>query len=206
MVDRTEYVDQASTRPAAAPLGARPEKVMPAFSAGATFMGWCVASFVSLLMLVFVGGALAAGGTEVYDVADPDGVNDVTPLTSAGVVVGLASLFVGYLVGGYAAGRIGLWRGAAHGAAVPAWTLLLGIVIAVIGLSAADEFVDATGISPPNVDLQDVAGPASVALILSLVVMFGAAVLGGLWGQRYDQRGQPIERRRLARRRAGRPL
>jgi uncharacterized membrane protein len=173
------------------------------FSIGATFLGWAVASFFTL---VFTGIALLALGTGAAQAGD-DGLTsgDVTTLTVAGFIGLLVAMFLAYLIGGYAAGRIAHWDGAKHGAGVPVWTILFGLLALLAGTVLGPQVAGYLGPYMPNLDAGALTGYGVLAILAMLVVDFAGAILGGILGARGDQRHESgtLERRRLTR---GRPL
>lgn len=152
------------------------------YSIGATFLGWCVASFLSLvfLALIFVGlgGAAAA--------ADGLTQQEIAQFGIAGVVGSLLAFFLAYLVGGYAAGRIGLWNGVGHGAGVPVWAIVLTLLVALVGAVGIDFTAIMAEVN--GVATGDLTGPAVIMTLVTLVVMFGGAMLGGMLGERTTER------------------
>lgn len=164
------------------------------FSLGASFLGWCVASFLTLVGLAIVAGILGGAAAAEGDIAG----FDVTGLGLGAVVGGLVAMFLAYLIGGYAAGRIARWRGAMHGATVPLWSILAGILGAIIGttLGARYAYLNPFG----NIDFGALAGAGILSLILGLIVMFGGAMLGGTLGERGEERYlEPTSRRATTR-------
>lgn len=198
----TEIVED---RPAA-PHGvaAEPPVGTPRFSLGATFLGWACASFVSLVLLAIVVGAL--GTTAANDQYYGDGLSngDMNALGTVGFVGFVVATFIAYFVGGYAAGRISLWRGTTHGVATAAWLLLAGIVLYVGGT-----YLNTVASGYVNVVLPYTAGQLTTAgLVWALLTLVAAALggaLGGRLGERYHDEGRVglRERRRIER---GRPL
>ncbi|HWH09033.1 MAG TPA: hypothetical protein VNX21_07515 [Candidatus Thermoplasmatota archaeon] len=180
------------------PVGARP------FSIAAGFFGWAVASFFTLVLATLV---LALLGAAAYD-ATGGGATGVTAdtfnsLTTSGLVGLLVALFLAYLLGGYAAGRIGLWHGVGHGVAVVAWTVLFTILTIALGAWLGDAVAGLNLV--PAIDWGDLAGPTLVGILLSLAAMLGGAILGAKLGTRPYGIDDANEGRR-ARAWRGRPL
>lgn len=154
----------------------------PAFSVGATFLGWCVASFLTFVFLGLVGLALAPEIAEATD----GGAVTLAEAQDLGIVAALGALlavFLGYLVGGYAAGRISIWHGVLHGALVPVWTILFALLAWAIGIATAANL----GFVVTSIDLGNITGATILALVVTLAVMFAGAALGGAWGERVDE-------------------
>lgn len=173
----------------------------PKFSIGATFLGWCVASFLTLVFLAVVAAAV---GSVVAPEATTGNIGALD-FQNVGIAAGIGSLlaiFLAYLVGGYAAGRIAHWDGAKHGAVVPLWSILLGIVVAIAGATVLQNYAY---LNPfPGLDFGNLTGGAILGIVLGLVAMFLGAILGGRLGERSDEHyvGYPVVHRRVR----GRPL
>lgn len=154
----------------------------PAFSVGATFLGWCVASFLTFVFLGLVGLALAPEIAEATD----GGAMTLAEAQNLGIVAALGALlaiFLGYLIGGYAAGRMSIWHGVLHGALVPVWTILFALLAWGIGVATAANL----GFVVTGIDLGNITGATILALVVTLAVMFAGAALGGAWGERVDE-------------------
>lgn len=151
----------------------------PGFSIGATFLGWAVASFFTLVLLGLVsallGGALAN-----------DGAVDANEAANGGVTLAIGSaiaIFLAYLVGGYAAGRIALRNGMAHGAATVAWTVLFAVIAAFAGAALANYYAPVIPALDP-----DAVRTVTTGTLVSLGIAFLCALLGGALGGRLGER------------------
>lgn len=215
-----DAVDRAPATVATSPDVERERRVVPAretvterrdyargdrpFSIAAGFFGWAVASFFTLVLATIV---LAVIGTAAYDASDAGTTgltqNTFNDLTTGGLLGLAIALFVAYLLGGYAAGRIGLWHGTGHGVAVVAWTILFTLV--TIGLAAAYGDNVAGLYLVPRVDWSGLTGPSIVGLVVALLVMLGGAILGANLGTRPYGLDGTYEGRRVRAYR-GRPL
>lgn len=173
------------------------------FSVGATFLGWAVASFFSLVFTGLMLLALGAGAAQ----ADDNGLTrgDLTTLSVAGFLGLLVAMFLAYLVGGYAAGRIAHWDGAKHGAGVPVWTILFGLLALLAGTALGPTVAGYLGPYVPDVDAGALTTYGVLGILAMLVADFAGAILGGILGARGDVRHESgvVERRRVTR---GRPL
>lgn len=162
-------------------VAAAPPPGVPTFSIAASFFGWCVASFLTIVLLTVITGSAAgilADGTLTTDEAETFGVG-----LSIAALVGV---FIAYFAGGYTAGRIALWRGVLHGALVPVWAILVSLVLVLIAAGVGVTNLDALNIRVEGIDADQLTGASLAALVLTLAVMFGGAILGGMVGQRYD--------------------
>ncbi|HUR69106.1 MAG TPA: hypothetical protein VM370_07650 [Candidatus Thermoplasmatota archaeon] len=172
------------------------------FSLGATFLGWSVAAFFTVVFLAIAGAvfgtSLVQTGTESVDLG---------ALAIGTLIAYLVCTFAAYVIGGYAAGRIALWDGVKHGLGTVAWAVLFAIVAVVAG-----SYLGANaGLNTANVptDMSALTGYAIMAIALTLLAMLAGAALGGAWGERYHMRAHGMEprRRRVTRTRTrGRPF
>lgn len=203
VVEREYVTDREYTEPPA--VGSPLMEPGPRFSLGATFLGWSVASFFTL---VFVGIAAAIlGGIVAQDVAAGDDAVTTGEVNTYGIgaLVGvLIAVFLAYLIGGYAAGRISLWNGAMHGALTVAWAVLLGILAFIAGATLNAQLANyfTLGIDPAAMDLATTGG--IVLLVLSLLAALLGGALGGKLGERYHKPPEGARARRPYSR--GRPL
>lgn len=174
------------------------------FSLGATFLGWAVASFFTLLftaiVIGIVGGATAGDGT--FGLGDENVTN-----VAIGALVGLLiAVFLAYLIGGYNAGRISRWDGGKHGAAIVGWTILFAILAAIVTYAGMTTFNLGAYLAPVGLDFADPATLTTygiLVLVLVLAAMIGGGYLGGKLGERTYEREMAPARRRAVR---GRPL
>ena len=122
----------------------------------------------------------------------------MSDLTWGGIIGSLLAIFVGFFLGGYNAGRIDRWHGVGQGVAVVLWTVVFGIVSALLANYAAASLNVSAYLRPYAIDWNAITTQSIVALVLTLVVMLGAAVLGGVAGERWFRRdvGEVEERRR----------
>lgn len=181
-------------RIASSPPVAEPPARRPVFSIGATFLGWAVAAFFTIVLGAV--GAAFLGGAEVLD-----GSATLGALATAGFIGYLVASFLAYLVGGYAAGRISLWHGVWHGLGTVAWALIFG----ALGVLAGTFFAGELGIAP-RLQLNGLTVAGIAALALSLLAMMAGAALGGRFGERYHEPSQRASSTRRAPRTGTRPL
>jgi magnesium-transporting ATPase (P-type) len=166
-----------------------PEPETRGFSVGAVFFGWLVSVALPVFILALLSVA-AAGAAATYDVtrSDLDGRGDTVALVASGLVA--ASTVIGFIAGGYVAGRMVLRNGARHGVGV--WVLAI-VATAMSGLSAyalqtrydVDDIVNTPDMSAPF-GLTDVRAIFAFAVVLLVTLL--AAALGGRAGQRYHTR------------------
>lgn len=167
------------------------------FSIGATFLGWSVAAFFTIvfsaIVLAITGGtALTTGATAGAD------AQTLAWGALAGYVV---ATLLAYLIGGYAAGRIALWDGLKHGLGIVAWSVLFAILAVLAGTALADQ-VNLAAYGLANLDVNALTTASIVGIVLTLLAQLVGAALGGRMGERYHDRVHGIdtrERRRTLR-------
>ncbi len=150
------------------------------------FIGWAVAIFFTLL---FAGIAAAIVGGVGYQMDAPVSGDDPTSqkLGIGGLIGGLVALFLGYLVGGYTAGRMARFDGVKNGIGVVIWTIVMAIVLGVLGAVLGNEF-DLPQRLRLNIDRQTLTTAGVISLVVTLVVMLAGAVLGGKLGAGYHRK------------------
>ena len=150
------------------------------------FIGWAVAIFFTLL---FAGIAAAIVGGVGYQMDAPVSGNDPTSqkLGIGGLIGGLVALFLGYLVGGYTAGRMARFDGVKNGIGVVIWTIVMAIVLGVLGAVLGNEF-DLTQRLRLDIDRQTLTTAGVISLVVTLIVMLAGAVVGGKLGAGYHRK------------------
>jgi len=104
----------------------------------------------------------------------------------AGLAGGLIAIFLAYLIGGYAAGRMARFNGALNGLGVVIWTIIIALLLGVLGAALGSSFNVGSQlnlhISATNVTIAGI-----ISLAVALVVMSLAAILGGMLGAGYHR-------------------
>jgi hypothetical protein len=114
---------------------------------------------------------------------------DAQDLSNGSLIGGVAILFVAYLIGGWAAGRIARYDGARNGFATGVWTLIFGAILAVLGAWAGAEYDVFQNVELPQWFDRDAFTTTAIASgIGAIAAMFAGGILGGLWGERYHRR------------------
>jgi hypothetical protein len=156
---------------------------------GSAFFGWLTAAGLGVLLTALVAAIGTAAGLSAEDVGD--GVARVTTLGIAGAIAAAVIVFIAYFAGGYVAGRMARFSGAAQGFAVWLWAIIVAIVAAGLAWIFGARFdiltnLDAFPRIPTSVDELTVPGIIT-AVVLALIPLV-AAVLGGMAGMRYHRR------------------
>ena len=154
----------------------------------ASLAGMLVA-FAALLLLA--GLASAAIGT----IAFQTGVEGNEEELSLGAIITAgAVIFLVFLLGGWAAGRMARYNGALNGFLVAVWFVVLGVVLAIAGAIAGntynlfDDLRVAQATLPNWFSGEDMTTGAIISSIAFVGLMVVGAVLGGIWGTRMHRR------------------
>jgi hypothetical protein len=155
---------------------------------GIDFPASLVGMLTALAMVVLLGGLVGAAVDAIgYQTGlDRENVEDIS---TGSFVGGLVVLFVSYLVGGWAAGRIARYDGARNGLMTGVWTIILAAILAGLGIWLGDEYDVFANVDLPqwfNEDAVTTAAVISGAIAIATMLLGG--LLGGLWGTRYHRR------------------
>ena len=157
---------------------------------------------VGLAMLLILSGLASAAFGEIAFQTGLEGNEaelSVGALITAGVV-----LFLSFLIGGWAAGRMARYTGALNGFMVALTFVLFLGVLAVLGAVAGDAYNLFDNLRVAKADLPNwfsgdtVTTGAIVSAIAFVVVTFLGATLGGLWGGRLHRRADKVIASRAA--------
>lgn len=163
---------------------------------GSAFFGWLTATGMALLLTALLGAAGAALALATGVEIDVGQVTEqpARPPETIGIGGGIALavvLFLAYYCGGYVAGRMARFNGAAQGLMVWAWAILAAVAVAVLGAVAGNQYdVFARLGSLPRIPLNEgeLTTGGIVTLLAATVVTLIGAVLGGLAGMRYHRK------------------
>jgi hypothetical protein len=157
---------------------------------------------VGLAMLLILAGLASAA---LGEIAFQTGVNgneaelSLGALITAGVVI-----FVSFLIGGWAAGRMSRYSAALNGFMVALTFVILLGVLAALGAILGDQYnlfdnLQVAKANLPNWFSADTVTTAAVTSSIAFaVVMFVGATLGGLWGGRFHRRADEVIATRAA--------
>lgn len=170
---------------------------------GSGFFGWLTATGIVVLLGALAGAvALAVGGSQHITVRD---AMNSQPIASATVATALGIILVGYLCGGYVAGRMARFHGGRQGVGVWLWAVAITLAAVAAGLLVGNRYdlQDRLKNMPrphlvPGTQLSTGVALVAAMLVLSLI----GAVLGGLAGMRFHRRVDRAEVERLAPERA----
>ena len=142
-------------------------------------------------LLLLAGLASAAIGAIAFQTGVEGNENELSlgALITAGLVI-----FLAFLLGGWAAGRMARYNGALNGFMVAVWFLVLGVVLAIAGAIAGNAYnlfddLRVAQASLPNwFSGEDVTAGAIISSVAFAVLMVLGSVLGGIWGTRMHTR------------------
>ncbi|MCH6231928.1 hypothetical protein MK786_14345 [Microbacterium sp. CFH 31415] len=158
---------------------------------GSAFFGW-LAAFGAVVLLSAIVGAVGAAigietGTTVEEVADAASDNPDTVGIVGAIAIGIA-LFVAYLAGGYVAGRMARFSGAAQGFAVWLWGIVIAIVVALLSLAAGSRWDILSALDGFPRFPMDATVTGIITAVVAALITLGGAILGGILGMRYHRR------------------
>jgi hypothetical protein len=149
----------------------------------ASLVGMLTALSSTLILAGLVGAAFGAVG---YQTGLERSAED---LSTWSLIGGVAVLFVAYLIGGWAAGRMARYDGSRNGFATGIWTLLFAGILAGLGAWIGSEYDVFRNVELPQWFTTDAFTTAAiVSAVAAIVAMFVGGALGGLWGERYHRR------------------
>jgi MFS family permease len=136
--------------------------------------------------LILAGLVGAAFGSVGYQTGLEE---DATDLSTWSLVGGVAILFVAYVIGGWAAGRMARYDGARNGFATGIWTLVFGALLAGLGAWVDSEYDVFRNVELPQWFESDALTTAAIISgVAAIAAMFAGGIIGGLWGERYHRR------------------
>ena len=146
-----------------------------------------VGMLTALAALVLLGGLIGAAiGVVGYQTGLDDAVEE---LSLASLIGGLVTLFLAFLIGGWAAARIARYAGARHGLITGVWTLVLAALLSALAAWLGSEYDVLRNVDLPqwfSTDALTVGGIISAAVAIAAMLLGG--LLGGIWGERYHRR------------------
>jgi hypothetical protein len=152
---------------------------------GADLVASLLGMFAGLGTLVFLGSLFAAGAANVElqtNLINPEGTLDEVEMV--GAIAAVAVVFVSFLVGGIAAGRIARYDGGMNGLGAGLWFLLLVAIFAALGAWVGQEYNAFAAADLPNWVAQIDVDEVTAAAIVMTVVSAAAVLLGGYLGGR----------------------
>jgi hypothetical protein len=137
---------------------------------------------------VLLGGLLAGAGSFGYQ----QGIED-QDLSLGGLIAGLVTLLVSFLVGGWVAGRMARYDGGRNGLMTALWFVVLAAIAGALGAWAGSEYDVFSDVQLPQWFSDDATSwQAIVSGAVALVVMFVAGFLGGKRGEAYHRKADRL--------------
>lgn len=180
--DGIAHRDFTVTEPVVHPIAAARERF-----GGIDFPASLVGMLTALATVVLLGGLVGAAvdGIGYQTGLSGDNVEDIS---NGALVGGLVVLFVGFLVGGWTAGRIARYDGARNGLVTAIWTIVLAAALSGLAALFGDEYDVLSNVDLPQwFDRDAVTTTAIVTGAIAVVTMLIGGLLGGLWGTRYHR-------------------
>jgi hypothetical protein len=151
------------------------------FSWGSDFFGWLAAAGLAGILAGIVAAAGAALGLT-------EGSTDQIGL--GGAIALAAVLFVAYIAGGYAAGRMARFDGTRQGLGVWLWGIVIAGAIAVLAAAGGSKYnvLDQLNLPRIPIDQGNLTDTGAIVLAVGLVVSLVGAIIGGTLGARWHRR------------------
>jgi hypothetical protein len=163
---------------------------------GAQMVGMLTALSLTLLLAGTLGAAV--GGVAFETGIDENLDASATEISLGSVIAGIVLLAIAFFVGGWAAGRMSRYDGGRNGLMTAVWFLVLGLILAALGLWAGSEYNVAH-----RVDLlpdwfgtwferDDVTMGAILSGVVAILVILLAGFIGGKVGERFHRRADDV--------------
>jgi hypothetical protein len=158
------------------------------FSWLSTLAGWLSAAGLTAILT----GILSAAGAALAlnQVGSSVSGSEADTIGLAGGIALLVVLAIAYLFGGYVAGRMARFDGARQGVGVWLWGVLIALAIAALAAIGGSKYnvLDALNLPRLPVDSGTLTTGGLIALVASLAVTLGAAIMGGQIGERFHKK------------------
>lgn len=147
----------------------------------AALVGMLTALALLVILGGIVGGAMGAFGYQTGLRAEE--------VTIAGLIAGLVVLFVSFLLGGWAAGRMARYDGLRNGILTVIFAIVLIAILSALAAWLGTQYDVLRDANLPRWFSRDVLTSAGIlSAIVAVVVALVAGALGGMWGERYHRR------------------
>jgi hypothetical protein len=159
------------------------------FKVGSAFFGWLSAMGIAAIL---VGLIAAAGAALAYSDTNPrqTGLDNARPITIGAGIALVAVLCIAYFAGGYVAGRMARFSGAANGFGVWLIGLVVAAALAAAGAAFGSQYNVLGRLDLPRIPIDEGSLTTGGAITLAAVAVgtLIAAVLGGKAGEAYHRR------------------
>ncbi|HWC31855.1 MAG TPA: YrzE family protein [Actinomycetota bacterium] len=154
-------------------------------------IGGFLAALGALAILAAIAGAIL--GSIGYQTGLPDLPGTQQEISMGAAIAGFVVLFLGFLIGGWVAGRIARYDGGRNGIMVAIWAIILVGVMTALGAVLGDEFNITQRVNLPNWFTSEAfTTGALISGLIALATMLIASWLGGLWGSSYHRRADAV--------------
>jgi hypothetical protein len=160
---------------------------------GADLVASLLGMFAALGTLVFLGALFGAGAATVElqtNLINPEGTLDEVEMV--GAIAAIAVIFVAFLVGGIAAGRMARFDGGMNGLGAGLWFLLLVAIFGALGAWVGEEYNAFALADLPNwvsqIDVEDVTTAAFIMAAVSAAAVLLGGYLGGRIGDAHNRK------------------
>jgi hypothetical protein len=144
--------------------------------------------FTGLGVLVFLSALIAAGAGGIdyqLNVLNAEGALDEA--SAVGLGVAALVVFVSFVAGGFAAGRMARYSGGLNGLGAGLWMILLVAIFAALGAWVGAEYNAFSGADLPNWFAQVDADELTTMAIVASAVLVAVTLLGGYVGGRFGE-------------------
>lgn len=157
------------------------------------FLASIVGMLAGLGTLVLLSALFAAGAASLdfqINLLNNDGTLDEASVL--GLATAAVAVFVSFLVGGFAAGRMSRYSGGANGLGAGLWAILLVAIFAAAGAWAGAEYNAFNNTNLPNwfaqIDVDELTTAAVVATVVMVAMTLIGGYIGGRIGELYHRR------------------
>lgn len=147
-----------------------------------------VGMFAGLGTLLFLGALFAAGAAGIdyqLNLIGEDGT--LAEASILGLIVAAAVMFISFLVGGFAAGRMSRYNGGMNGLGAALWLIFLVAIFGAIGVWVGAEYNAFGQLNLPNWFAQFGADELTAMAVFAGLVLIGATLAGGYVGGRLGE-------------------
>jgi hypothetical protein len=190
----SEYTETVHNQPVEA-ASAETDAVLTARErfGGADIVASLVGMLAGLGTLVFLGALFAAGAANIelqVNLLNQEGTLDEVEIV--GAITAVVVVFVSFLVGGLAAGRMARFDGGMNGLGAGLWFLLLVAIFAALGAWVGPEYNAFAAAELPNwmaqIDVDEVTTAAILMSAVSAVAILAGGYLGGRIGDSHNRK------------------
>ena len=153
-----------------------------------TLAGWLSAAGLTAILTGILSGAGAA--LALNQVGSKVTGSEAKTIGLAGGIALLVVLAIGYFFGGYVAGRMARFDGARQGVGVWLWGILIALAVAALAAIGGSKYNVLDTLNLPRLPVASgtLTTGGFIALVASLAVTLGAAILGGKTGERFHNK------------------